>query len=211
MKICSSCRELKSLDLFHADKNCKDGKKGQCRVCKSIYSKKHNIKPNVSIRNKELKSQLYLKNLEKEKEYRQKHRDHISKLQKRWYSENRQYAIKKNSERTKKRIQTDLNYKLTKYLRTRLRNAVKNNQKTGSAIRDLGCSMSELKKYLESKWQPGMTWDNYGFYGWHIDHVRPLASFDLSNSEQCQAACHYMNLQPLWASDNFKKSDSLIA
>lgn len=79
--------------------------------------------------------------------------------------------------------------------------------KSGSAIRDLGCSMEELKVYLESKFQPGMSWDNYSFTGWHIDHIIPLSSFDLTDPEQFKQACHYTNLQPLWAEDNFKKSN----
>jgi len=97
--------------------------------------------------------------------------------------------------------------KITKYLRTRLRNAMHREQKSGSAIRDLGCSVPELKQYLESKFQPGMTWTNHTFKGWHIDHIRPLSSFDLSDLIQFKQACHYTNLQPLWAADNLRKSD----
>ena len=59
--------------------------------------------------------------------------------------------------------------------------------------------------WLEARFTPGMTWDNYG--EWHIDHVRPLASFDLTDVEQCKAACHYSNLQPLRARDNMAKGD----
>ena len=69
--------------------------------------------------------------------------------------------------------------------------------------------MEELKIYLESKFLPGMTWDNWSKDGWHIDHVVPLASFDLTNKEQFDKACHYTNLQPLWAKDNLSKSDRL--
>lgn len=88
-------------------------------------------------------------------------------------------------------------------LRRRLNNAIKNNQKVGSAVSELDCSIPELKKYLESKFQPGMTWDNYG--EWHIDHIKPLKSFNLSILEQLKEACHFTNLQPLWAKDNLKK------
>jgi gluconate kinase len=105
------------------------------------------------------------------------------------------------------RYNSDIKFKLSIALRTRLNAALKNDQKTGSAIKDLGCSVEDLKAYLESKFQPGMSWDNWSRDGWHIDHVVPLASFDLSNREQLLKACHYTNLQPLWANDNFSKSD----
>jgi predicted nucleic acid-binding Zn ribbon protein len=69
----------------------------------------------------------------------------------------------------------------------------------------VGCTIRELRTYLESKWQPGMTWDNYKYNGWHIDHIRPLCSFDLNDKKQVFEANHYTNLQPLWADENFSK------
>ncbi len=95
--------------------------------------------------------------------------------------------------------------KLKHNLRNRLCVAIKKGYKSGSAVKDLGCSIEELKKHLESKFQPGMTWDNWSRVGWHIDHIKPLASFNLSNPEEFKKACHYTNLQPLWAKDNLSK------
>lgn len=102
---------------------------------------------------------------------------------------------------------TDLYFKLKIYLRTRLYIALKSKAKRGSAVRDLGCSIEFLKQHLESQFQPGMTWENHSPTGWHIDHKRPLDSFDLTNPMQLKAACHYTNLQPLWAKENFSKSN----
>ncbi len=90
-------------------------------------------------------------------------------------------------------------------LRRRLHHALKGNAKTGSAVRDLGCSIDELKLHLESKFKPGMTWENHSLLGWHIDHIKPLASFDLTNRDELLKAIHYTNLQPLWAEENMKK------
>jgi hypothetical protein len=92
-------------------------------------------------------------------------------------------------------------------LRNRLNRAIKGNYRTGSAVRDLGCSINGVKSHLESLFQPGMTWENYGCKGWHIDHITPLNAFDLCDLQQVKKACHYMNLQPLWAKDNISKSD----
>lgn len=99
--------------------------------------------------------------------------------------------------------QNNPNFKIASNLRSRLWAALKGNNKTGSAVRDLGCSIEHLRQWLEFQFQPGMTWDNYG--KWHIDHIKPLASFDLTNRNQLKAACHYTNLQPLWAVDNLRK------
>jgi hypothetical protein len=68
----------------------------------------------------------------------------------------------------------------------------------------IGCDINQLKKHLENKFKSGMTWDNYGV--WHIDHIKPLCSFDLRDEGEVKKACHYSNLRPLWAEDNIKKA-----
>jgi len=103
----------------------------------------------------------------------------------------------------KERLANDPLYRLQKNLRVRLRTALKNNIKRGSAVKDLGCSIDELKQYLEDRFQSGMTWENHG--KWHIDHIKPLACFDLTDINQLKQACHYTNLQPLWAKENLSK------
>ena len=74
----------------------------------------------------------------------------------------------------------------------------------------IGCSIPEFKFYIEGKFSDGMTWENYGYHGWHLDHIIPLAFYDLSNREQFLKAVHYTNLQPLWARDNFAKSGKVF-
>jgi hypothetical protein len=100
------------------------------------------------------------------------------------------------------------------HLPTRIRENIKSrvnrairNYKLDTTIKELGCSVEELMRYLEARFKPGMSWSNYGLFGWHIDHIVPISSFDLSDPEQLRQACHYTNLQPLWAKDNLKKSD----
>jgi len=60
---------------------------------------------------------------------------------------------------------------------------------------------------LETKFLEGMDWDNYGIYGWHIDHIKPCSLFNLENIEEQKKCFHYTNLQPLWAIDNLKKGN----
>jgi hypothetical protein len=116
--------------------------------------------------------------------------------------------VKRNSYENNKK-KTDIQYKLKSSLRTRLYQSINGNFKAGSAVRDLGCTVEQLKQYLESKFLPGMSWDNWTHDGWHIDHIKPLDSFDLIDRNQLLEACHYTNLQPLWAKDNLVKSNKL--
>lgn len=135
------------------------------------------------------------------KKNRTKHTAHQAK----WRSLHKEIDIQRSKDRFKR-----LDHRIKSRLRSRLRDAIKNNQKIGSAIGDLGCSIHELKVHLESQFKPGMTWENWSVHGWHLDHIKPLCSFDLEKEEEFQAACHYSNLQPLWAKDNLSKSGKAI-
>lgn len=101
--------------------------------------------------------------------------------------------------------------KLADRLRVGLANAVSRNYRTGSAVRDLGCSISELKVYLEQRFTRGMTWENWGCGAgkWSIDHILPMASFDLTKREELLKCCNYTNLQPMWSPENSAKGDRL--
>lgn len=109
----------------------------------------------------------------------------------------------------KYRRRRDINFKLSGNLRSRLNESLKNNVKNGSSVNDLGCSIPDFKKYIESKWLIGMCWENYGRNGWHLDHIIPLSTFNLSDRNQLLKACHYTNYQPLWSKDNIRKGCKL--
>jgi len=106
----------------------------------------------------------------------------------------------------KGRRRYDPAFRIACNLRARLRSAVKAQgaKKHSKTLDLLGCDTAFLKRHLESLWQPGMCWENYG--EWHIDHKRLCASFDLLDPAQQRACFHWSNLQPLWSEDNFRKS-----
>ena len=110
----------------------------------------------------------------------------------------------------KHRRDTDPNIKIANNLRNNLRFHIIG-AKNGSAIESLGCSVQDLRIYLESLWTKGMTWDNYGNgYGkWNIDHIYPLSMIDLSLKENILKVCHYSNLRPMWAIANIQKSNRI--
>ena len=133
-----------------------------------------------------------VKNREKRREYRHKNRMKIE-----------------NQRRERRKV--DIQAKLKYGLRCRLNVAMKRGYKAGSSVKDLGCTIPELKFYLEGQFQDGMTWDNWSKNGWHIDHKIPLDFFDLTNRGQLLQAVHYTNLQPMWAKENIRKSNHLLA
>lgn len=149
-------------------------------------------------------------NYEKHKESR------IISVKKYYYKNKEQYVLQRRKSRPSYRkwehekMQTDIQFKLRKLLRNRTKSAIKNKSKTGSAVRDLGCTISELKMYLEGQFKDGMTWENWTSKGWHIDHKIPLSFFDLTDRTQLLQAVHYSNLQPLWAIENLKKSNKIL-
>jgi len=108
----------------------------------------------------------------------------------------------------KNRRNVDINFRLLCNLRTRIYNSIKNNYKSAKSANLLGCTVEHLKQHLEKQFKPGMNWDNYGL--WHVDHIIPCASFDLSKTEEQVRCFNWKNLQPLWANDNIMKSDKII-
>jgi len=130
-------------------------------------------------------------------------RDKLLIKKKEYYEANKkEINDKKTIYKKEKRANCPL-YRLRDNLRSRLNKAIKGNYKSGSAVSDLGCLIGELKIHLENQFEEGMSWENYG--KWHIDHIKALANFDLSNPEELKKACHYTNLQPMWAIDNLRK------
>lgn len=139
------------------------------------------------------------------KQWRKNNVSKFVSLNKEWYLKNKEY---KNSYSTKyqlNREKRDLLFKIKRKLRSRLWHAINYNYSTGEAIDNLGCSLKDFKLYMESKFQSGMTWDNWSLHGWHVDHIKPLCNFNLANQEELKKACHYTNLQPLWSNENWLK------
>ena len=139
---------------------------------------------------------------------KQWNRDNVARCHEndhRWEKENRgRRRVYK-----KEKYRRDPNYRMACCIRSRTYKKI--GQELGgsnvSAIRDLGCTMAELVKHLELQWLPSMSWSNHGNDSgdWSIDHIRPFASFDLTDPEQVKQVVHYTNLRPMWHIDNIKK------
>lgn len=213
-KLCTRCCVLKPVTEFSPSALAR----GQgCRPCRTSASRayyaanKARIKINMAKYQEKHKEELSRRSREKylqKREHvlvavRQYRAKNLSKI--RAYDKMRGARDKQKKAFWQKNRLADPVHKLRHALRTRLNSALKKSQKCGSAVRLLGCSVLELKRHLEAQFQPGMSWDNHSRHGWHIDHIRPISSFDLQDPEQLAQACHYTNLQPLWALDNIRK------
>jgi len=95
-----------------------------------------------------------------------------------------------------KRLISKIRGRLYYFLRTR---------PTALTLRDLGCTLEEFTKHIESQFSEGMTWDNWSVRGWHLDHIKPLTRFNLKDPAEFLKAVHYTNLRPLWWKDNLSK------
>ena len=194
-RVCTKCKETKGIEEFYFDGG---RKRSSCKICDN----------------------------EKSKEYRKKNRDRLNAQRKEYHyrtypdrkeEQQRRASEKartpeyraKNNARLKKRRDSDPVYRAKINMRRRCLSALKGLYKHGTTFKLVGCSHEELKLHIESLWIEGMNWDNYGRYGWHVDHIKPLDSFDLSSKEQQQKAFHYSNLQPLWWRDNISKGNKV--
>ncbi len=160
------------------------------------------------------------KMLKKMKEYRLNNPEKIKKLSRKYYGKNKmkikEYQLKNkdnileykktHKEQRNKWLRNYLKkpeVKIASNLRRRVNLALNGKLKSGTIIGLLGCDILTLKQHLANKFTEGMSFDNYGT--WHIDHIKPCISFDLSKEEEQKECFHYTNLQPLWAHDNLTK------
>ena len=143
-------------------------------------------------------------------EYRSNNRKSLRLQYKEYYTKNRDSILNRMSISRRNRKKTNPNYKIACNLRSRMSAVIKRmkNKKMANSMELIGCSAAFLKEYLEQRFKSGMTWDNYSLTGWHIDHIKPCSSFDLSSPESQKLCFHYTNLQPLWAFENLSKNDS---
>lgn len=199
-KRCGGCGSRKPVAAFNRCKTGRLGLHNHCRQCQ-----------------KKCKREYYLRNIEKERmrsAAKNKTQEAIA-WQRRYYACKRDTILAKNRARRAKpearakanatrnrRYRNDAAFRLAVCLRHRVRKALMGIAKSRATLVLLGCDLEYFKRHLEARFLPGMTWENYGYRGWHIDHIRPCATFDLSDPQQ-QAECfHFSNMRPMWRFDN---------
>lgn len=210
MKKCVKCQIEKDLNDFSNNKAKKDGKCVYCRSCYTIVNREW--RQNNPKQDKKIHDRWKKKNIETVRKnrlrYYYRHQKERNNYSKKYRQQNKDKIRVKNREYVTKKYYENINFRLSVILRGRLWKAITRDSKQSSALTLLGCTIDELKSYLERRFTKGMTWKNYG--KWHIDHIKPCCSFDLTNFEQQKLCFHYSNLQPLWAKDNIRKNGKVI-
>ena len=217
MKICCSCKQVKTFESFGKLSSSKDGYRHDCKDCRKKYSENNRNKLKEYKKNyyqlnrekcNELSKKWYIDNLDSKKEYDKeyvfKNRDRRSETHKKWRSEN----IEKIREYKKSYYHSVTVNDPDKMIRVSARSLVKRflKVKKNTTSEIIGCSYEYLKQYLESKFESWMSWDNHGLYngnfdyGWDIDHIVPLSS--AKTDEEVIKLNHYTNLQPLCSKVN---------
>lgn len=171
--------------------------KGQKPNARYLYTKQTEEQRKQKTR--ETRQRYYRNHLEKMK---QEHRD--------YYFNNKEKMINYSNEWRKKQRRINPNFKLKTSIRSRILKTIKRGCKHLPSENLLGCNWRTAREHIESLWEEGMTWENHGLYGWHIDHIIPCAAFDLTKEEEQKKCFHYTNLQPLWAKENLRKGCSIL-
>lgn len=212
-KVCRYCKQEKPYSDFYRWKNSPDGYHFCCKQCKKEMNQKR-YEENKEVINKRTSISRAIRRQtdpefdEKLKEYSRKQAK--SESYKRANQKYRKVHKDKINKYEAQRTANDVSLRITKRLRTRLHHFVNGVGKYSYHTKDLfGCSLEELMNHLESQFQEGMSWDNYGKNGWVIDHIIPCSYFDMTDDIQVHICFNFRNLQPLWNFDNGSKNDKL--
>ncbi len=199
---CFICKELKELNQFYKDRNRKDGHQYHCKKCIKEYQKgyqreyysKNKDKIKADKRKYYLEHKKYYKDYAKQ--YRSERRDELNEYWRKWFQG---------------KYKTDIMFKLNESMSTGMYKSLKGNKEGLHWETLVPYKLEGLKKWLEDRFLPGMTWENYGSE-WHVDHKRPISSFKFKSYKdlQFQVCWALSNLQPLWEEDNLKKGSKII-
>jgi len=139
---------------------------------------------------------------EKSKIWNDNNNELLKRLQHDWYIDNKDHINMKNRERM-------LNNPLLKFIKLQRRRIQLSLEKNKETIEYLGCSASHFFKWIEYNMDDRYNINEHGKV-WHIDHVIPLAQFDLTDEKEQLLAFNWRNTSPLEAKENLRKNKNII-
>ena len=210
MKRCSRCKIEKEEICFGKNKNQKDGLNLWCKEC-ACASRRLYYQNNIELEHQRMR-EYHHKRQANDAEFRKKRCDRNKVYSKKYYGtphgkEKRSLQMKRLMQNPKYRVARQMRFNVWRSLQNQLTGK---NGKAGRHWEDLvGYTIEKLMEHLESKFGPGMTWDNYGEGGWQIDHIVPMSWFDIKEAGDAEfKRCWLLgNLQPLWHKENASKGN----
>lgn len=208
MKKCACCDLQKSLSDFYKDRNAKDGYHSWCKACKISNRMKWAKDPYNKVKDKLSKKKWSDKNVDKINSQRaaiiQRDPDYFKIKRREYVQRHKDKLLKIGRARDKLKRDSHPLYKLRRATSNLLTRSIKSRyKKTSKTYEILGCDFDYLISYMESLFEPGMSWSNYGKNGWSIDHVCPCNQ--AQNEEELLKLQHFTNLKPIWHIENIKK------
>ena len=236
-KRCCKCQTYRTLENYGYSKSTWDNLRPECKLC--LHEKNVKNKEQRTEYNKQYWQDTMEKQKENNKKWRENNKEHIKEKMKEWLEKNKEHKKQKDKEyreanwekrkdavcKWKNKDYADMKtnperaeefqqYKIKSNISRRIREILKQ-KKSLRSMEYVGCSLESLKEHLESQFEEGMSWDNYGKYkcgeetsGWHIDHIIPCDSFNFNDETEAKACFYYLNLQPLWGKENILKSNN---
>ena len=179
------------------------------------YMKEYSKKPEV-IEKRKRYLKKYLKVyfdrsevLERRKKYINDSAPERKEYLKKYHSapERKEHLKRYRTKYSRERRKNDPTFRLMYNLRGRFKSFIKltDFKKSSTTMMLIGCSPSELRSHIEKQFKPGMSWENYGVKGWHLDHIKPLSLAKSMQEIIDGDYMHYTNFQPLWATENISK------
>lgn len=212
-KTCTTCGILQPYTNFFKNKETKDGYRPDCKNCRKIYQSKNKDKIKKQKRKHYLANANKLRN--KSKKYREENKEKVSEVKKKWYKKDPYRYSEVSRIRRGIKYKTDISYRINNCMSGSISKHLKGNKlnKRNISWKDLvGYKIEELRSHIESLFIDGMSWDNHGKHGWHIDHIIPKSffKFDSYDHPAFKACWALENLQPLWCYNNWKKNNKVI-
>ncbi len=181
------------------------------RLKRNAYMREWSRKNYPRLREKKLEySRSHSKEaVERVRKWRKENPGKPNEYSRKSYRKNKRKKLDYGNAYNRKRRASDPNWRLRKNLSVGIANALKGRWKSKATMQLLGCSLEDFWIHLESKFEPGMTRENYGKV-WHVDHIMPSSIFDLTKSEHQKRCFHFSNLQPLFGAENVSKKDKIL-
>lgn len=211
-KTCSKCDQAKAFSDFNKCKKETTGLRCECKDCQTAFNRQYAL---LNVEKERARSRRrHMENpaaaAARNRKWRSENREHVRARDNARNARNRE-TVNKTAKRHYEKKKKCPQFRLESAIKVGVHGMLKGTKSYRPTFKILGYSVDDLRSHLEAQFAPGMTWDNYGFYGWHVDHIIPRSAFKYAsvNEGEFKKCWALSNLQPMWASENKSKGNKL--